>query len=177
MSETKAPVEARARSLYERGRVLHGLRTASAVLPMAAVSWIACGNPAATLIGGIALAALVTASVWRGQEAGRGARLGLLAGIPSLLVPVLVAATGHVCGASVCLLFPTACLAGGVVGGGLLGLLATRAGLGPLGLVTAGLTAWLTGSLGCIMAGSMGIGVFIVGLAFGLAPTLALRRA
>ena len=165
------------RKRVERGRVVHGLRTGAAVVPMAALSWIACDNPAATVLGGIALLALVTAAVWCGQEPGRATRLGLMAGTPCLLVPVLVRATGHLCGASVCLFYPAACLGGGVLGGLALGLLARRAGLGPLGLTIAGTVAWLVGSLGCIMAGVTGIAVLVVGLAFGLAPTLTLRRA
>ncbi len=177
MIDPESVLLARAQRAYERGRVVHGLRTGGAVVPMAALSWIACDNPTATALGGIALLALVTAAVWRGQEPARGARLGLVAGTPSLLVPVLVGATGHLCGASVCLFYPAACLGGGVLGGLALGLLARRTGLGPMGLTIAGTVAWLTGSLGCIVAGSTGIAVLVVGLAFGLAPTLTLRRA
>jgi hypothetical protein len=170
-------LRARVQRAYERGRVVHGLRTAGAVVPMAALSWIACDNPAATVLGGITLLAVVTAAVWRGQELGRGTRLGLVAGTPPLLVPVLVTCTGHLCSASLCLFYPAACLAGGVLGGLALGLLARRAGLGPLGLTIAATVAWLVGSLGCIVAGSAGIGVLVAGLGFGLAPTLTLRRA
>jgi hypothetical protein len=129
------------------------------------------------VLGGIALLALVTAAVWRGQELGRGARLGLSAGTPSLLVPVLISCTGHVCGASVCFFFPAACLAGGVLGGLALGLLARRAGLGALGLTIAGTVVWLVGSLGCIVAGVTGIALLVEGLVSGLAPALTLRRA
>lgn len=177
MTDPDGVLFARARRAYEHGRVVHGLRTGSVVIPMAALSWIACDNPAATLLGGIALLALVTAAVWRGQEPGRAARLGLVAGAFPLLVPVLCCGTGHLCGASVCLFYPAACLGGGVLGGLALGLLSRRAGLGHQGLTLAGTVAWLTGSLGCIVAGSAGIAVLVVGLAFGLAPTLTLRRA
>jgi hypothetical protein len=177
MVDVELALRARAQRAYELGRVVHGLQTGSAVVPMVALSWIACDNPAASLLGGVTLLGLVTAAVWRGQEPGRGARLGLVAGTPPLLVPVLVSCTGHLCGASVCLFYPAACLAGGVLGGLALGLLARRARLGPLGLTIAATVAWLVGSLGCIVAGSAGIGVLVAGLAFGLAPTLTLRRA
>jgi len=168
---------ARACGAYERGRVLLGLRTSGFVVPMALVSWAACDQPAASLAGAVALATLVTLAVWRGQQLARGARLGLAAGAIPLLVPVLAACAGHLCSASLCLLFPTACLAGGVAGGACLGLFAGRAGLGPQGLACAGLAAWLAGSLGCLVAGALGIGVLLAGLAAGLAPVLTLRRA
>ena len=175
-SSGPSATDARARRAYERGRVAQGLRTATAILPMAVLSWIACDNPAATALSAIALAAVVAAAVWRGQDPGRGARIGLAAGIPSLLVPVVVRATGHVC-PSVCLLFPTACLAGGVLGGLVLGWLAVGAGLRRSGLATAGIAAWLAGTLGCIVMGSVGVAVLLLGLAFGLAPVLVFRRA
>jgi hypothetical protein len=120
---------------------------------------------------------LVIVAVWHGRDEGRGVRIGLVAGVLPLLLPVLVAYTDHLCGASVCMLFPAVCLGGGVAGGVALGLLATRASLGPSGLASAGLAAWLCGSLGCLVAGSVGIAVLVAGLAFGLAPVLTLRRA
>ena len=175
--DAEIALRARAQYAYERGRAVHGLRTSSAVVPMAALSWIACDNPTATVLGGVILLALVTAAVWRGQEPGRGARMGLAAGAPALLVPVLVSCTGHLCGASLCLFYPAACLAGGVLGGLALGLLGRRAPLGPLGFGVAATVAWLVGCLGCIVAGSAGIAVLVAGLVFGLAPTLTLRRA
>jgi hypothetical protein len=168
---------ARARHAYERGRVWHGMWTSGAVLPMAALSWYACGNPGATAMGATTLVALVAAAVWRGQEAGRGARLGLLAGGPALLSCAQVASAGHLCTANVCLLFPVACLLGGVVAGILVGVLAVRRGLPPLGFFTAVLTAWLAASLGCVMAGPTGIAVLVLGMGFGLTPTLVWRRA
>jgi hypothetical protein len=177
MSVAEAVLLARARRAYERGRGLHGLETATVVVPMALVSWFACGKPALTLLESAVLVALVTLAIWHGQELARGARLGLAAGLIPLLLPIVVGWSGHVCDASVCLLFPTACLAGGFVGGIVLGFLATRAGLPPLGLASAGLVAWLTGSLGCLVAGSLGLAILVAGLAFGLAPVLTLRRA
>ena len=171
-----ASLLARARGAYERGRVGLGLLTASSVLPMAVLSFLACGRPAATASGAFALVVLVATAAWRGQDAGRGARLGLLAGVPPLLLPVVVGATGHLCSADVCFLFPFACLAGGLLGGLVLGVLGVRAKLGPTGIVVAGVAAGLAGSLGCIVAGAIGVVVLVLGLAGGLAPALAWRR-
>jgi hypothetical protein len=144
---------------------------------MAVLSFLACGRPAATVSGALALVLLVATAVWRGQDAGRGARLGLLAGVPPLLFPVVVGTTGHLCSADVCFLFPYACLAGGLVGGFILGVFGARAKLGLTGIAVAGVTAGLVGSLGCIVAGAIGVVVLVLGLAGGLAPALALRRA
>jgi hypothetical protein len=177
MTDAEAVLVARARRAYERGRALLGLRLAAVVVPLAALSWIACGNAAATLLGSVALTALVAASGWHGRDVGRGARIGLAAGAVPLLLPILVHFTGHLCDRSVCMLFPAACLVGGVAGGVAVGLLATRAGLGASGLASAGLAAWLCGSLGCLVAGSVGITVLVLGLALGLAPVLSVRRA
>jgi hypothetical protein len=167
----------RARGAYERGRVALGLLTASSVLPMAVLSFLACGRPAATVSGAFALVVLVATAVWRGQDAGRGARLGLLAGVPPLLLPVVVRTTGHLCSADVCFLFPFACLAGGLIGGLVLGVFGVRAKLGPTGIAVAGVAAGLAGSLGCIVAGAIGVVVLVLGLAGGLAPALACRKA
>jgi hypothetical protein len=164
----------RARGAYERGRVLAGLRTASLAVPMAAASLLVCGRPSVTLPAASLLAASVTALVWRGGDAGRGARLGLLAGLPPLLFPIAAAVTGHVCNASYCLYFPSACLAGGLLGGAVVAWLGRRRRAS--GLAASGV-AVLAGSLGCLVAGAAGIAVLAAGLAAGAAPTLITRRA
>jgi hypothetical protein len=177
MSAAEAALVERARRAYERGRALCGLETATLVAPMALVSWLACRHPAVTLLASVALFAVVAVAVWRGQERARGARLGLLAGVAPLLLPVVAVLTGHVCDASTCLFFPGACLAGGLVGGAALGFLASGAGLRHTALATAAVVAALAGSLGCLVAGAAGVVVLVAGLALGLAPVLTLRRA
>jgi hypothetical protein len=177
MSEAEAILVERARRAYEHGRVLRGLQTAAVVVPMALVSWIACRSPLLTLVASAALAALVVLAVWRGQELARAARAGLLAGAVPLLCPIAAGLGGHVCDASFCLLFPGVCLAGGLAAGLALVVLARASGLRPVGLATAALVAGLAGSLGCVVAGSVGIAALAAGLGVGLAPVLALRRA
>ena len=177
MTDVDAVLAGRARRAYEGSRVRLGLRAAVAVVPMAVLSLIACERPAATLFGTLTLVLLVTSAVWRGQDMARGARLGLLAGLPPLLLPVLVQATGHLCAPQLCVLFPAACVAGGLVGGVALGLGGGRAGL-PLGaFAMSGLVAGLAGSLGCLVAGAAGLLGLLVGLASGVVPVLVVRRA
>ena len=117
MTDADAILLARTRRAYERGRLRHGLRAAAAVIPMAVLSLIACERPALTMAGALALSVVVAAASWRGQGLARGGRLGLLAGLPALLLPVLVGATGHFCGQDFCVLYPAACIVGGVAGG------------------------------------------------------------
>jgi hypothetical protein len=174
---SEADLLVRARRAYEGGLALRGIRTASVVAPMALASWFVCRHPAVTLLASTALVALVAFAVWRGQQHARGARLGLLAGVVPLLLPILAGVGGHVCDDSLCLFFPSACLAGGLIGGVALGFLAGGAGLGPLGVTTATVVAWLTGCLGCLVAGTLGVAILVAGLGFGLAPVLTLRRA
>jgi hypothetical protein len=177
MSAAEAALLERARRAYERGRAALGLETASLVAPMALVSWLVCRHPGVTLVASVALVALVGVAVWRGREQARAARLGLLAGAVPLILPLVAGLAGHVCGGSMCLFFPGACLAGGLIGGVALGFLASGARLRAQGLVTAGLVASLAGSLGCLVAGTVGVAALVAGLAFGLAPVLTLRRA
>jgi hypothetical protein len=103
--------------------------------------------------------------------------MGLLTGGVPLSLPIAAGLAGHACDASVCLFFPAACLAGGLIGGASLGYLASGARLRPVGLATACLVALLTGSLGCVVAGAVGAAVLVAGLGFGLAPVLIVRRA
>jgi hypothetical protein len=176
MMDADSVLAGRARRAYERGRVYLGLRAAAAVAPMAGLSLIACGRPAATFAGSLALAALATSAVWWGRDVARGARLGLVAGLPPLLLPVLVEATGHVCAPQLCLLFPGACIAGGLIGGLALGFRARKVALSGSALAVAALVAGLTGSLGCLVAGAAGLMGLILGLASGVTPVLVVRR-
>jgi hypothetical protein len=150
---------------------------AAAVVPLALLSYVVCGRPLATILGATALAAVLAAASWRGQDAGRGARMGLLAGAPPLLLPIAIQTTGHVCGGSFCVLFPVVCIAGGVAGGLLLAGWARRQGFSASAVASGAVVTALTGSLGCLVAGLSGIGGLALGLAIGMAPLLSLRRA
>jgi hypothetical protein len=168
----------RARRAYERGRLEAGLRTAAWVAPMVAVSLVTCGHPAATLLTGTALVTLVTLLVARGGEGSRGVRRGLVAGIAPLLLPVAVHMIGHSChGDGPCLLFPTTCIGGGVLAGlGLCLLAPGRLPRGLGGLAAAFATAFLAGSLGCVLLGLGGVAGMIAGMTVGATPLLWVPR-
>jgi hypothetical protein len=177
MAIAEGTLQTRARRAYEVGRVLLGLRRAAAVAPMAALSLVACGRPGATCIAAGLLAALVVLLEWRGEGFSRGARVGLLAGIPALLLPVLVRTTIHVCNSTFCVSYSAVCLVAGVAGGALIGVWAVRRGVHGRGVAAAGLVAGLAGSLGCLAAGIGGLLGLAVGLGVGALPVITLRRA
>lgn len=177
MATADAALETRARQAYETGRWMLGLRHAAAVVPMAALSLIACGRPTATVTGAIVLAAVVVVCEWNGRQLGRGSRIGLLAGLVPLLVPVILETSGRVCGSSLCSFYPAACLGGGVVAGALLIQWCRWRRVGAAGMCAAGTVAGLAGTLGCLVAGLSGLLALAVGLGLGAVPVLAWRRA
>ncbi len=176
MADAETTLRDRARDAYEAGRLLLGLRRAAVVLPMTALSFAVCDHPVATAVDGGLLTLLVALCAWRGAGFGRGARIGLWAGAPPLLLPTLVEAAGRVCcGASFC--SPTLCIAGGIAGGALLGVWALRRPLDAATLGAAALVAGLAGTLGCLLLGASGVAGLVAGLGVGATPLLVLRRA
>jgi len=177
MANAESALYLRARRAYEAGRARLGLRRAAVAVPLLAVSLVCCGRPSASGTTAALLAAAVAVFEWRGLGLGRGARIGLVAGLPALLVPILVQTAGYACGTSFCALYPGVCGTAGLAGGVLLVIGCRRRGVEPSGLAAAGLVAALAGSLGCLVAGLPGLVGLALGLAFGSAPALAWRRA
>jgi hypothetical protein len=176
MASDQAALISRARRAYETGRVAAALPTTALVAPMAALSFFCCGRREATACLATALALLVTALLWRGRDLGRSVRAGLAAGAAPLLLPLLAMPLGHVCPREACLVFPVACVVGGVVAGVVLAASWRRAGTPrrTRALVAGFAVAALAGSLGCLIAGALGVLGMAAGLALGGAPVLAL---
>jgi hypothetical protein len=94
------------------------------------------------------------------------------------VLPLVSQATGYFCSATVCLVLPTVCVAGGVVGGVALGLLGKRPFGDHVGFWVAAVSVTaVLGSVGCLMAGLAGIAGLAVGLLIGAAPVLVARTA
>jgi hypothetical protein len=168
---------ARARRAYELGRLRAKLPAALFALPPAAVALEVCGRPWVTLPVATLLAAALVAAHWRGEAAARGAGAGLVAGALAFAAPVLASGLG-LCPARPSAALLTVCWGGGLVSGGVLALCARRAaGQRRLYLVAAGVVAGLTGSLGCILAGTGGLVGVAAGLGLGMAPALRLVRS
>jgi hypothetical protein len=179
MAVPDAVLVARARRAYERGRLRAALPSVAAIAPMVALSLVVCRQYAATAACGVALGAIVLAAGWRGQEVARGARAGLLAGLGPLLLPLVTCL--HLCAGGVCVFVPASCVVAGIAGGVAVGVLARRRAPAdaPSGryLVPALGVAALTGSLGCVIAGTSGVVGMAVGMGLGAAPPILWRRA
>ncbi len=176
MDDVDAGLMRRARRVYEAGRLGAALRRSVFLLPAAGLASLGCVDWAGAVASGVALFALVTFCLWRGQGYRRAVGPGLVAGFAPLLLPILAQASGHVCAAGGCLLLPAVCALGGLVGGVTLGILAPRPRDGRgIPFVTACLIAGLAGSMGCLMYGAVGLGVMVLGLLLGAAPVLAAR--
>ncbi len=178
MADLDGVLSERARRAYEMGRLGAALRNSLLLLPAVGVALVCCSNPGPSLVSGAGLILLVAFCQWRGQGYRRGVRPGLVAGFVPLLLPILAQATGHLCASGGCLLFPTVCGVGGLLGGITLGMMAPRPRDGrAIPFVTACLIAGLAGSVGCLLYGLVGLGVMIAGLLVGATPVVAARRA
>jgi hypothetical protein len=175
MAGPELALEARARRAYERGRVRAALPTAALAVPMTVLSLLLCGREAATLVCGTLLAAALVGALWRGQEVSRGARVGLLAGAGPFALPLALQCTTHACVGGTCLLFPGVCIAGGILAGLAVAAPALRRVPAPASwgyVLPALVVAGLAGSLGCVMAGTVGVVGMAGGMALGTAPLL-----
>ena len=178
MEPSEHALERRARRAYELGRLREALPfTLLAVPPTLLTAWV-CERAAGTALHGAMLALLLLAYAWRGQDFGRAILPGILVGYAAFLVPWLAVSSG------VCPLGPSpyllaACAAAGLLGG--LGItwrcLANRC-CSPRELLAVGGLASLTASLGCAVAGLLGLLGMGLGLALAAAPGFwVLRRA
>jgi hypothetical protein len=178
MAMTESAFEVRARRAYEWGRAFWALKRALVVAGLSGIALLTCTNLVATAGGVLLLASLVMALFWRGQEFAEGVRPGLLAGLVPFVLPVASQATGYLCSDTVCLVLPTVCVAGGVVGGAALGVLAKRPFAEHVGFWIAAVSVTVAlGSVGCLMAGLAGLAGLAVGLFVGAAPVLVARAA
>ncbi|HEU0105317.1 MAG TPA: hypothetical protein VFT38_04055 [Vicinamibacteria bacterium] len=172
MAAPEAVLLGRARRAYEVGRLRASLPTVALVAPMVGLSILLCGRYAASACSGVALAAVLAAAAWRGQQFARGARAGLVAGLGPLLLPLALCL--HLCAGGVCLLAPSICVAGGLLGGVAVGVRARgRADGSSAGYLAVALSVTaLTGCMGCLIAGVSGVLGMAAGMAAGAAPAL-----
>jgi hypothetical protein len=178
MAVTESALQARARRAYEWGRAAWALKRALLVAALPGLALLTSSNPLATVGCVVVLVFLVSALLFRGQELAEGVRPGLLAGVVPFVLPIVSQATGYFCSATVCLVLPSVCVAGGVVGGVALGVQGRR----PIGAhwgfwISAFSVTAALGSVGCLMAGLAGLAGLAVGLLVGAAPVLVARAA
>lgn len=152
------PVD-RARRAYELGRLRAAMRVALYVTPMTLLSLVGCARPGLNAVMGVALLAIAVGLLWRGQAYARAVSAGLVAGAAPLLIPMFVRSSGHCCIGGACwMVCMEACIGGGFIAGGVIGLRARsqRTSRGAF-FVAALVVAALAGSLGCFMGGVAGV--------------------
>ena len=176
MASTETKLRRRARRAYELGRLSRAVAGAWPAIPLTAVAGLACGADAPmTAVAGLVLALALVAMRQRGGSWERAVFPGLLAGLfplgMTLAAPTLALLLGDGC-AGACRVLTGVCVAGGLLAGLLLAVVARRGSSLPGAMIVAG----LTGSLGCALLGVAGIAGVAAGLAVGAVPAV-LRRA
>ena len=177
MEPSESALAVRTRRAYERGRLQAALWRAVPLVPLVAWTLGWCRYPVLAALCGMALIALTVAFGWRGQTWGRAIAPGLLAGLPPLVLPLLMRGASDVCvGEMCCSLCLLGCVGGGLGAGLLVG---RRAAALPEGrgafLAAAGVLALLAGAPACAFAGVIGLAGLLLGFAAGSAPTLLAR--
>jgi len=158
-----------ATAAYERGRWRWAAVSAlpMAVIPLASFAIGQRMLPSVVL--GVALLAMATALLWRGQGFGRGLAVGLKAGLVPLVLSHAANLYGHVCTATGCTsLCVPACAAGGVVAGFVIASAAARTPARWHVIGAGGVTACLIGAFGCSCVGFGGIAGMVLGMAISL---------
>ena len=168
----------RARRTYEAGRLRSAALRTLALVPLPVVA-VGCGcQPRVVVMAGSLFLAAAGFCFWRGGDWRRGAMPGIAAGIVPLLTPTVLHSCAEACRAGACGTMTTACAAGGLLGGFLLAWMApSPRSRGARPFVVACVVAALTGAIGCLAYGAVGLAVMAAGLAVGSLPALALRKA
>jgi hypothetical protein len=174
-------LEARARRVYEVGRARWASGFALLALPLLAVAWLIGRPPVLVASVGAALVAVSAGLAFARTKHEPAILVGLLAGVPPLLLPFIVKSCGHFCAGGSCMAYCLpACFIGGALAGMLVGMRAAEAGsrwtFGGIAMLVAG----LAGVLGCTLAGGAGVLGMIAGLVLGTTPLLLraeVRRA
>jgi hypothetical protein len=176
-------LEARARRAYELGRLRAGLARAAWLIPIVALSILWRGRPADALALGALVAAVVAAFHWAGGTLARAVVPGLVAGLPPVILPLLL----RCCGNTACpemawddpqlRVMAIACLASGAAAGAVVAWWASRLEEGRAGAAAAaGILAIAVGALGCSVIGTAGLAGLVAGLLVAGGPAVVLAR-
>ena len=168
----------RARRAYEWGRLKHGAVKAWPALLLTAVSWWLCHEPGLSLAIGTGLFALATGLFWYGRIGAQAASAGLKAGMATFAV--LVAAFHFYCAPNCSTLTALLIINGGCgLGVGLLlSFESTRMQTQRnVFLLFASVVAALSGMLGCVLFGPIGLAGMAAGVLLSTAPVAIYRRA
>jgi hypothetical protein len=173
MALDDATLRAQALQTYERGRLGAALRAAWFVPLLLAASLWGCGAPSLAIAGGAAVLVLSVALHWRGGVWAEARAAGLLAGLVPFALPLVLRALGHPCSPGECDAFFGTAVAGGLLAGVAIGVRAPDRRAAAVALLLAG----LIGSLGCALAGVMGLAAMAGALVVTSVPVFLLAHA
>ncbi len=168
----------RARRAYELGRLRHASVKAWPALLLTAISCWLCHEPGLSVAIGGGLFALATGLFWYGRIDGQAASAGLKAGMAAFAVPVVAF---HSYFAPYCSSLTAMLIINGGCGlgvGVLLSIESTRLDVQRnIFLLFAGVVAALSGMLGCVLFGPIGLAGMAAGVLLSTAPVAVYRRA
>ena len=166
-------VRANARRAYEGGRMRHALAIAAPLLALVGLTAWLQPRPTFVLVIGALLFVAGAVFLWRGQQLGRGALAGVLAGLVPLSLGVCVRLYQALCHDG--MFMPgcvAACAVGGIAAGAWIAHVAARRPANLVFVASAVGLALLTGALGCSCAGPVGVTGMLVGLLVPVAPVM-----
>lgn len=167
----------RARRTYELSRLKHAALKSSVALVLTAISIAVCQESTWSLAIGGGLFALATGLIWRGGVATRAARAGLKAGTLAFAVPIFIfhGFFDTRCGIETILIVNAIA---GVGAGILLSIQSARLeGRRNTFLLGAGPVVLLSGTLGCLFFGPIGVASMAVGYLASTAPVMVYHGA
>jgi hypothetical protein len=166
-----------ARRAYEWGRLCGGLRSLFFIVPMVAVATVFGAEPLRSLLLGSVLCALGVGFLWRGGAWAQGTFQGVTAGIVPMMLPLFTRSNMTCCVGggcwSVCMV---ACVAGGVIAGGIVGYFLFTRGFRWQQMLATTVVASLSGALGCGVSGIAGIVGMVTAMALISTPVLVYTR-
>ena len=167
----------RARRAYELGRLKHAALRSSVALLLTGISVTVCQESVWSLAIGGGLFALATGLIWRGGVATRAARAGLNAGMLAFAVPIFMFHgffDAH-CGIETILIVNAIA---GFGAGILLSIQSARLrGRRNAFLLGAGPVVLLSGTLGCLFFGPIGVASMALGYLASTAPVMVYHGA
>jgi hypothetical protein len=172
-------VQKRIRRAYELSRLRHALVGFAPIIVLVGVAAVIGERHDVAVPAGLMLFAGGVIALWYGREPGRGVLPGAIGGSFAFVLALCANQMGHFCTGERCMSWCLpACVAGGVLAGGIVSFVGVRQRRGIGYWLSASAITLLTGALGCSCVGYAGVGGLTIGFASALlVPALSsLRR-
>jgi hypothetical protein len=157
-------VQKRLRRAYELSRLRRALLGFAPILVLVGAAAVIGGRYNVAMPAGLLLFAGGVLALWYGREPGRGVLPGAIGGSLALVLALCANQMGHFCTGERCMSWCLpACVAGGVLAGGIVSFVGVRQRRGVGYWLSASTITLLTGALGCSCVGYAGIGGLAVG--------------